>query len=183
MDLIISFLFVSIIGTLFHFTYDYFNHNKVVSIFSAVNESTWEHIKMGLSSALLFSIFDGFKYGKIGTYFFAKSVSLLMIILIIPILFYGFKLLFKRSFLIIDILIFYIATFLSSYLFYLFLYTSSYLFFYIIRNIKEIYILNYIGCIMLFIIFSLYLLLTIMPLKNELFLDPITKKYGLDSKR
>ena len=87
MDLIISFLFVSIIGTLFHFTYDYFNHNKVASIFSAVNESTWEHIKMGLSSALLFSIFDGFKYGKIGTYFFAKSVSLLMIILIIPILF------------------------------------------------------------------------------------------------
>ena len=67
MDLIISFLFVSIIGTLFHFTYDYFNHNKVASIFSAVNESTWEHIKMGLSSALLFSIFDGFKYGKIGT--------------------------------------------------------------------------------------------------------------------
>lgn len=172
MDLIISFLFVSIIGTLFHFTYDYFKHNKVVSIFSAVNESTWEHIKMGLSSALLFSIFDGFKYGKIGTYFFAKSVSLLMIILIIPILFYGFKLLFKRSFLIIDILIFYIAIF-----------TSSYLFFYIIRNVKEIYILNYIGCIMLFIIFSLYLLLTIMPLKNELFLDPITKKYGLDSKR
>lgn len=36
---------------------------------------------------------------------------------------------------------------------------------------------------MLFIIFGLYLLLTIMPLKNKLFLDPITKKYGLDSKK
>ncbi len=172
MDLIISFLFISIIGTLFHFTYDYFKHNKVALIFSAVNESVWEHIKMGLSSALLFSIFDGFKYGKVGTYFFAKSISLLMIILIIPISFYGCKLLFKRSFLVIDILIFYIATF-----------ASSYSFFYIIRNIKEIYILNYIGCIMLFIIFGSYLLLTIWPPKNELFLDPITKKYGLGSKK
>ena len=36
---------------------------------------------------------------------------------------------------------------------------------------------------MLFIIFGSYLLLTIWPPKNELFLDPITKKYGLGSKK
>lgn len=167
MNLIIGFLFVSILGTFFHFTYKLFNKNKISSIFSAVNESTWEHIKMALSASFLLGIFEGINLPI--NYFFAKSISIIIVILLIPILFYGYKMFTKKSYLVIDILIFYIAVFVSQYLYY-----------YIINNIKEIFVLNYLGCIILFIIFAFYLLLTIYPLKNELFLDPITKKYGVN---
>lgn len=38
--LIISIIIISIIGTLSHFLYDLCNHNKIIGLFSAVNEST-----------------------------------------------------------------------------------------------------------------------------------------------
>lgn len=168
MELFISFLVISIIGTVLHFTYELSGHNKYVAIFSAVNESTWEHIKIGLSPMLLWGLFDGFKYGSNQNYFFAKSLSLLILITIVPVLFYGYKIFTKKSFLIIDILIFYIAIFAGEWVFY-----------YVINNLLPNYILGYIGCILLFIIFGFYLLLTLWPIKNELFIDPITKKYGI----
>ena len=46
--LLISIIVISIIGTLSHFLYDISNHNKILGLFTAVNESTWEHIKIAL---------------------------------------------------------------------------------------------------------------------------------------
>ena len=46
---IISIIVISLIGTLSHFLYDISKHNKVVGLFAAVNESTWEHIKIALT--------------------------------------------------------------------------------------------------------------------------------------
>lgn len=40
------FLFISILGTLLHFTYEWSHNNAVVGLFSAVNESAWEHLKL-----------------------------------------------------------------------------------------------------------------------------------------
>lgn len=168
MEFLISFLVISIIGTLLHFAYEWSNHNKVVSLFAAVNESTWEHIKIALTPMFLWGLYDGFVYGINSNYFVAKSLSLLAVIIIIPLLFYGYKLITKKSILIIDIMIFYIAIACSISIFY-----------YLINNLECSFIYSYMGAIVLFIIFGFYLLLTIMPMKNELFLDPITKKYGI----
>lgn len=43
---IFSVIFTFIFGTLLHFTYEWSNQNLVVSLFSAINESTWEHLKL-----------------------------------------------------------------------------------------------------------------------------------------
>ncbi len=43
---IFSIIFTFIFGTLLHFTYEWSNQNLVVSLFSAINESTWEHLKL-----------------------------------------------------------------------------------------------------------------------------------------
>jgi len=43
---ILSSIFCIILGTLLHFTYEWFNLNKFVGFFSATNESTWEHLKL-----------------------------------------------------------------------------------------------------------------------------------------
>ena len=40
------FFFISILGVLLHFTYEWSDDNRIVGLFSAVNESTWEHLKL-----------------------------------------------------------------------------------------------------------------------------------------
>lgn len=40
------FIFISILGVLLHFTYEWSGDNPAVGLFSAVNESTWEHLKL-----------------------------------------------------------------------------------------------------------------------------------------
>ena len=56
MEFLISFLVISIVGTLLHFVYEWSNHNKIVSLFAAVNESTWEHM-MAMYMVLVLIIF------------------------------------------------------------------------------------------------------------------------------
>ena len=168
METIIAIIFISLIGTLLHFMYEWTNHNKVVSLFAAVNESTWEHIKIALTPIFIWTLYDGAVYGLNPNYFVAKMLSILVIILLIPILFYGYKIFTKKSILAIDITIFYVA-----------IITSCLVFKYII-NIKPLpFFYIYLSAVLLFIIFGFYMVLTLQPIKNFLLKDPSTKKYCL----
>ena len=40
-------VFTVIIGTMLHFTFELSGNQPVVGVFSAVNESVWEHLKLG----------------------------------------------------------------------------------------------------------------------------------------
>ena len=109
MDIVIGIIFISLIGTLLHFMYEWSGHNKVVSLFAAVNESTWEHIKIALTPTFIWTLYDGAVYGLNQNYFIAKTASLLVIILLIPLLFYTYQIFTKKSVLWIDIIIFYLV--------------------------------------------------------------------------
>lgn len=166
---IIGFICISLIGAILHFTYDFSKHNKIVGLFSAVNESTWEHIKIALTPFFLWCLVDGYIYGSNGNYFLAKIVGVVSIIIIIPLIFYGYKIITKKPVLLIDISTFFVAIGLAQY------------FSYLILNTKEIsYFLKYLSTISMFIIFGIYLVGTLFPVKSFLFKDPITSKYGLD---
>lgn len=99
----IGFIVISIVGTLLHFLYEISGHNKVALLFAAVNESTWEHIKIALTPTFLWSLLDGFKYGTSPNYFIAKSASLLVIVFLIPIIFYTYTAITKKAVLWFDI--------------------------------------------------------------------------------
>ena len=71
-------------------------------MFTAVNESTWEHIKIALTPTFLWSLYDGIIYGCNPNYFVAKATSLLSLILVIPLLFYSYKFFIKKN-IIIDV--------------------------------------------------------------------------------
>ena len=43
---IIGFVFVSVIGTLAHFVFEWSGNNTVVGLFCPINESPWEHLKL-----------------------------------------------------------------------------------------------------------------------------------------
>jgi len=169
---IIGFLFISFTGTILHFVYDFSKHNKIVALFSSVNESTWEHIKIALTPTFIWSLVDGYIYGTNPNYFTAKLVGILAIIIIIPLIFYTYTFLIKKRILIIDILSFYIAIFASQ--------IGTYL---VLNTIKTPYLITYISIILLVIILGIYLTSTFLPIKNFLFKDPKTKKYGIKGHR
>jgi len=167
--IILSIVIISVVGTIAHFIYEISNHNKIVGLFGAVNESTWEHIKIALTATFLWSLVDGFIYGINPNYFLAKLLSILIIIFFMPVLFYGYRFFFKKDNAFINILIFYLVIITSQLLFYHFLKLNAVNF-----------IGQYISCLGTFITFGAYMTLTLMPLKNFLFKDPITNEYGFE---
>ena len=62
--IIFSGIFVMILGTLLHFTYEWSGNNTFVAAFSAVNESTWEHLKLLFYPMFLTTIIGYFYLGK-----------------------------------------------------------------------------------------------------------------------
>lgn len=164
----ISIIIICIVGTLGHFLYEISGHNKIVALFSAVNESTWEHIKIALTPIFLWGLIDGYKYGMLDNYFVAKALSLLVVIFLIPIIFYTYTSITKKAILPIDIITFYITIYCSELVFYKIVELDSFGFIY-----------NYFGLIIMFIIFGIYMSATMLPMKNFLFKDPISKKYGI----
>ena len=165
----IGIIIICLVGTLLHFTYEFSHHNKYVALFSAVNESTWEHIKICMTPTILWSIYEIIKYGFSGNFLIAKSLSILTIILLIPILFYSYTIFTKKSILFIDVICFYITVICSQIVFK-----------YIInlKYLSNFYI--YLSVILLITQIAAYLYLTFNPFKNFIFKDPITHKYGLD---
>lgn len=163
----LSVIAISIIGTLAHFIYEWAHHNRTIGLFTAVNESTWEHIKIALTGAFLWGLYDGFVYGYLPNYFLAKLTSLLVIAITIPSIFYFYRLFAKKSILALDISLFFIAIILGQLSFFGIL---------VAPNIP--YIIEYLATIGLFVFFGAYMTLTLKPLKTILFKDPITGKFG-----
>ena len=55
---ILRFIFISVLGVLLHFTYQWSGENFIVGLFSATNESTWEHLKLIFFPMLLLTIWE-----------------------------------------------------------------------------------------------------------------------------
>ena len=164
----VGIIFIAVIGTLLHFLYEVSHHNKFVAIFAAVNESVWEHIKICMTPSILWCLYDGYMYGMNGNFLIGKALSFLTIILLIPALFYVYTFFTKRSILWIDVICFYVTVICSSFVFKYFINIEALSFIYV-----------YLSGILLFIEISAYMFLTFNPIKNFIFVDPITHKYGL----
>lgn len=164
----IGIIIISLFGTFLHFLYEMSNHNKIVAVFAAVNESTWEHIKIGMTPTILWSLYYVYVYGLNTNYLVSISLSLLTIILLIPILFYTYTAFTKKSILWIDIICFNITIISSQLVFNHFIN---------IETLPLIYTLPSI--ILLSIELISYLTLTYYPIKNFIFKDPISNKYGI----
>ena len=87
---IISVIFVWIVGTLLHFTHDWFPNSTIFTIISAVNESTWEHLKL-VFFPMLFMTVIGYFYNKdVKNFLYAKLVSILTAMSFIVVFFYTY---------------------------------------------------------------------------------------------
>lgn len=115
-NLIIGFFFVTVLGTLWHFVYEWSGNNRLIGYLAPVNESTFEHMKLLLFPALFWmpiaywylknnysSFPETFAYGILaGTWF-------------IPIFFYSYSGILGKNVMWLDITCFYIAVFITFY--------------------------------------------------------------------
>ena len=106
-------LFEVFLGTIGHFLYDLSNKNSIIGFLFSRNESIWEHMKLGITPILLWTIIELFttNYTNI---FFAKFLSIITFSFSLIIFYTIYKYIIKKNILFIDIMIFYISLFLSS---------------------------------------------------------------------
>ncbi|MEI6887208.1 MAG: DUF6512 family protein [bacterium] len=167
LTLILTFFLVGIPSTLLHFTHEWFKNGILLHTFSAVNESTWEHMKLYVGPTLLafifqFLILNG-RYMNIG-----NSVLVLMIIELVgvPLMYEPLRLTMKKVPFWITIAIFYIAIILGLIAQY-FIYTNM-----------TFYIPDILAIILLIAIPIVFGIFTFYPPKATIFKDPISKTYG-----
>lgn len=73
-----GFIFTALFGTLLHFLFDWTGGNVVAALFSAVNESIWEHLKLLFYPMLAVAIIQYFFWGKQATGFWCiKSMGII----------------------------------------------------------------------------------------------------------
>lgn len=87
---IFGFLFVSVLGTVLHFLFDW-TGGTVAALVSAVNESIWEHMKLIYVPMLIFAGIEYTVFGKSHPDFWCiKLAGFLTALVLIPALYYTY---------------------------------------------------------------------------------------------
>lgn len=104
-----------IFGSLLHFVFKWSGGSHTVALFGAVNESTWEHLKLAFWPTFFFAVVEWFVFGrKIRNFCWANFVKLFFMPIIIILLFYSWLAIFPDNF-IWDISIFIVAVITGYY--------------------------------------------------------------------
>ena len=167
---IFSAIFTMILGTLLHFTYEWSNCNLLVASFSAVNESTWEHLKLLFFPMLLTTILGYFYIGKNTlNYICAKTIGILSAICFTTIFFYTYTGIIGTNFSFLDIGSFFMAVILGEYIAYKILLSNF------LCNKK-------IAIIVLSILLICFVLFTYITPQIGIFKDPVTNSFGISGR-
>lgn len=168
---ILGIIFAIAIGTLLHFTFDWSNQNRIVSFFSPVNESTWEHLKMLAFPMLIYSIFEYIKIGPVyDNYIIAKALGVLSGMISIVMLYYTYTGIIGKNSTVVDITIFILSVIIAFCV-------SSYI---LNHQLFSASIFQPIGVMIILAIVIAFMWFTFFPPKIALFLDPVSKTYGFD---
>lgn len=122
---IIGIIFTIVVGSLLHFVWEWSGQSNLTAIFSAVNESTWEHLKLLFFPFITFAIIEYFLYGNETKCFFSVKVcAVLLGMLTIVTVFYTYTGILGKNYFPLDILTFLLGVIVSYLYSYYHLYTS-----------------------------------------------------------
>lgn len=86
-----GFLFTSVLGTFLHFLFDLTGGSVLAALFSAVNESIWEHMKLLFYPMILFALVEYFVWGKQRQDFWCrKAEGIFPALFLIPVVYYTY---------------------------------------------------------------------------------------------
>ncbi len=166
---IINTIIVLITGIFLHFSYNLSNQNIFVGTFSAINESTWEHLKLIFFPMLITSIISYFYLKRdYNNYLWIKTKSIIIAMLFIVIFFYTVSGIIGKNIAFLNISSFFIAIFLSEY--------------YTFKKINKNYYKNntILASIILVLLFLSFIIFTFFTPRIGLFKDPLTNSYGIN---
>lgn len=113
---IIGIIFTIILGSLSHFFYGWSNNNFFVGLFTPINESTWEHMKLLFFPMLLYSLLMIPKLkGNYPCIHSAYWAGILIGTLLIPVFFYTYTGVLGYHIMILDIGIFVLSVIIAFY--------------------------------------------------------------------
>lgn len=164
--------FICVAGSLFHFLYAFSGRITAIGFISPVNESIFEHTKLGIIPTILWYILSYFitkkKYNTDkNKWSLGCLISIIVSICTIPLLFYFYTEAFGIESLIVDILIFFISVILGQVL-------SLHIY----KHSSSINFLISYAFITLILIF--YIIVTVNPPKVPIFMDSQTGTYGIN---
>lgn len=164
---IFSTIFVLIAGVLLHFAYEWSGNNTFLSLFSAVNESTWEHLKL-IFFPMLITLIVGYFILKndFPNYICAKTIGIIISMLFTIVFFYTYTGIIGTNYDFLNIAIFFIVVIIGEYITY--------------RLTFNNFACNrYIYTIILILLTFAFLIFTFNPPKINLFKSPIDNSYGI----
>lgn len=141
---ILGLVFSIILGTVGHFLYEWSNYNSFIGFLFSKNENTWEHLKLGITPIILWTMIEFLTF-SMNNLFFAKFLSIVVFSISLMILYYGYKKILKKNIMFLDIMIFYISLGISSYVSII-----------LLRQESLGFILNLFGFIGIFFVLWLY---------------------------
>ena len=164
---IFSIIFEIILGTVLHFTYKWSSNNLFVSLFSAVNESTWEHLKLIFFPMIITGVAGYFVFKNIYPNFLcSKTIGIIISIVFMIIFFYTYTGILGTNYAIINIFTFILSVIIGEYITYA-----------LTLNKMSC---NKLVCLSILIILAfLFILFTFNPPRINLFKDPINNSYGI----
>ncbi|MDD6879236.1 MAG: DUF6512 family protein [bacterium] len=167
---IFGIIFIFIIGFVIHDLYDWFP-SFITIIISPVSESIFEHLKMIITSYIIWIIFKYFLYKKNNltenNFIFKEIITIIFQILFFTVVFYPIYKVFGEN-LLLTLSIYFVTISISQILNYF------------IQFKKDSNVLNTIGLIIIFIIYVITTYLTYKPPINDFFLDPTNNSYGIN---
>ncbi len=161
-------LFIIILGSAFHFIFELSGGLRIVALLGAVNESVWEHLKIGFWPAFIWAVIEFFSYGKkVGNFLMAKGVSFTLLSILIAAIYYISEAIGIEGF-IIHAINFVVSIAIAQLVSYGITITRKY------RSILSI-----VGSLLIVVNIVAFSLLTYFPLNLPIFKDPITGGYGI----
>ena len=164
---IYQFLYISILSTFLHFSYDMTNHIFIFSIIGAVNESTWEHLKISIFPWLTWFFIRSYYFSYVNSYF-SNFIAMITSKVSISSIFYSSIYITKKHLLPVSISSFYIGIIIGSF------------FEFMIKDFIHPFFefIGFIGCVLIIL---LGLIWTYYPSKNFLTLDVRYRMYGIEA--
>jgi len=106
---------ISVAGSLLNFVFVFFNRWLPLALIAAVNESTWEHLKLAFWPALVYALIERSFFGRqLKNFWTAKAAGILAMPLVIVSVFYGYTALAGHNVLWADISVFVLAVFVGQ---------------------------------------------------------------------
>lgn len=165
---LMGFAITSLAGTLLHFLYDWTGLSVLAALFSGVNESTWEHMKLLFWPMFIFAIVQSFFFRDCEDFWCVKLRGILLGLALIPIIFYTYNGVIGKSPDWINIAIFFVSA-AVSYIYEVRLFKSE----------KTPCRAPKVAVATLCVIALLFIIFTFATPEIGIFKDPLTGTYGI----